>query len=235
MDVVEALMTLVEGLPSAAVYGLLGAGAAVENLFPPVPADTFVLLGGFLAGRGTLEVWPVFLVTWGCNVLTALLVYAVGHRYGRGFFEEGLGRRILTAEQLRRMRSFYDRWGTPAIFLARFLPGLRAVVPAFAGVSHQRFLPVAVPVLVASAIWYGGLVWVGATTARNLEGIVSWLGHTNRVLLALSLVLAALVGAWWYRSRFREGGQEEPPRGRDGGVPNAKRDRGSGAGTEGGS
>lgn len=194
------------GLPPALLYALLGLGSALENLIPPIPADTFILLGGFLAGRGALDPWLVFAITWGCNVLSALAVYGLGLRYGRSFFETGAGRHVLHEGQLERMREFYRRWGHAAIFLTRFLPGLRAVVPAFAGVSHQPFLPVAVPLALASAIWYGLLVWIGATFGRNLSTMLGWLGDANRVLLLVALVLAAAIGAWWYRTRRRERG-----------------------------
>ena len=200
----ESLLGFLGDLPPAAVYALLGAGAALENLFPPVPADTFVLLGGLLAGRGLVEPWIVFAVTWGCNVVSALAVYAIGLRFGRTFFEEGFGRRILTPDHLERMRRFYRRWGTQAVFLARFLPGLRAVVPAFAGVSHQPFLPVAVPVAAASAIWYGTLVWLGTIAGRRLDTILAWVGGVNRVLLVLAIVIVLVVVVAWWRSREPE-------------------------------
>jgi len=201
---VDALLGVLGELPPIAVYALLGAGAALENLVPPVPADTFVLIGGFLAGRGVLAPWLVFLVTWGLNVASALCVYGVGHRYGRTFFEVGMGRRVLTSRHLDRMRDFYARWGAQAVFLARFLPGLRAVVPAFAGVSHHPFLPVAIPVAAASAIWYGTLVWLGTVAGKRLDTILAWVGNVNRVLLVvtLSITLAVLLG--WWRSRSRE-------------------------------
>jgi undecaprenyl-diphosphatase len=202
----DAILETLSSLPDGVVYVLLAAGAALENLLPPVPADTFVLLGGFLAGRGALLAWVVFLVTWGSNVTSAMVVYAVGRRHGRTFFEEGLGRKVLTPHQLRRMGRFYRRWGTPAIFLARFLPGLRAVVPAFAGVSGRGALAVGIPVVVASAIWYGALVWLGASTGRNLEAILALLDRTNRLLLGGAVVVVVGVGVWWYRSRGRENG-----------------------------
>ncbi|MBT8402917.1 MAG: DedA family protein, partial [Gemmatimonadetes bacterium] len=148
-------------LPGWAVYLLLGVGAAIENLVPPIPADTFVVVAGLLASLGAVEFWAAGLLTWGANVAGALLVYRMGDRYGRGFFEQGAGRWVLRPGQMRRIEGFYARWGTPAIFFARFLPGLRAVVPAFAGISHHGFWRTAIPVSVASAIWYVGLLWVG--------------------------------------------------------------------------
>ena len=198
----EQVLSTLEGLPPPLVYAILGVGAALENLVPPVPADTFVVLGGFLAGRSeALLVWVAFVVTWGANVGGALAVYGLGLKYGESFFHHGIGRHVLSTRQLERMRAFYRRWGTTAVFVTRVLPGLRAVVPAFAGISHQRFFSVAWPVVVASAIWYGGLVWLGATAARNLDLILGWLDDTNRVLLAVSLVVTLVLVILWYRTR----------------------------------
>ena len=186
------------------LYLLLGAGSALENFFPPVPADTFVLLGAFLAAGGRANAWTVFLVTWLANTLAALLVYRAGRRFGRPFFQAGLGRFLLNAAQLKRLGGFYDRWGLPAIFFARFLPGLRAMVPVFAGVTGQSFPVVAFPVFVASGIWYGCLVWLGATAGKNLSVVGEWVGGANRILLGFALIV--LVGAfvWWLRTRRAE-------------------------------
>jgi membrane protein DedA with SNARE-associated domain len=189
------------------LYVLLGAGSALENLFPPVPADTFVLLGAFLAASGRADAWTVFLVTWLANTGAALLVYWTGYRFGRPFFQVGLGRYVLNPVQLRRLGEFYQKWGLPAIFFARFLPGLRAMVPVFAGVTHQRFRTVAFPVLVASGIWYGALVWAGATAGRNLPALLEILGGANRALLVFAAVLFLVVGFWWVKTR--RGGRGE--------------------------
>ena len=166
-----------------------------------MPADTFILLGGFIAARGPADVPVVFLVTWLANATGALLVYRAGYRFGPSLFETGPGRRLLQPEQLRRLRRFYRRWGTLAIFIARFFPGLRAVVPAFAGVSQLSFLTVALPVVVASAIWYGTLVWLGAMAGENLEAMVEWFGVTNRILLVIVTVIVVIVSVVWIRTR----------------------------------
>ena len=191
------------------LYLLLGAGSAVENLFPPIPADTFVLLGAFLAASGRADAWTVFFVTWLANTTAALLVYWTGYRIGRPFFQVGMGRYLLNPAQLRRLDTFYQRWGLPAIFFARFLPGLRAMVPVFAGVTHQPFRVVAFPVFVASGIWYGGLVWLGATAGKNLPAIGQWLAGANRLLLAPALVVLVAVVVWWFRTRRGGDSMEE--------------------------
>jgi membrane protein DedA with SNARE-associated domain len=192
---------LLAGLPGWAVYLLLAGGAAVENLIPPIPADTFVVVAGLLSERGVVDpVWAGVL-TWAANVVGALLVYRMGYRHGRGFFEVGAGRWVLRKGQLRRIERFYSRWGTHAVFFARFLPGLRAVVPAFAGISHQGFWRTALPMASASAIWYGGLIWVGRVAGRNLPAVESWFGSANRLLLGIAVSLGALLVVAWWKTR----------------------------------
>jgi membrane protein DedA with SNARE-associated domain len=201
VDRVGEVLEFLGGLPPALTYAVLGLGAALENLIPPIPADTFVLLGGFLAARGRADPWLVWAATWALNVGSALVVYWIGHRHGRTFFEQGLGRHILNGHQLQRMQHFYRRFGSFAIFFTRFLPGLRAVVPAFAGVSRQRFLPVAFPLAAASAIWYGALVWLGATAGRNLDALLGALDDTNTMLLGVAALLIGAIVWWWIRTR----------------------------------
>ena len=188
-------------LPPALIYVAIGAGAAIENVIPPVPADTFVLLGAFLAESGRADPLLVFLVTWICNVATAVLVYRLAHRYGRGFFTTRAGHWLLRPKQLETIGIFYERWGTPAIFVSRFLPAFRALVPVFAGVTHVPLRRVLPPLAVASAVWYGTLVYIGAAASRNWNAIMSFFAQFSTALMAVAAVLIVLVAAWWVRSR----------------------------------
>jgi membrane protein DedA with SNARE-associated domain len=205
MDWVAALLEALEGLPPGLTYAVLGLGAAVENVFPPVPADTFVVLGSFLAARGEASLQTVFFVTWIANVASASAVYVAGRRYGADFFRHGFGRRLLNPVQVERLRGFYDRWGVWAILLTRFLPGLRAVVPVFAGVTQQTAPRVVFPIVVASAIWHAALVIAGGIAGRNLEAILRTLAGVNRTLVVVAVVVAVPAMIWWVMTRKHEG------------------------------
>lgn len=203
-------ITWLDHLSRPGLYAVLWVGAALENFVPAVPADTFVALGGFLAGAGIggLEVSWVFLGTWVFNAGGALLIYRLSHRYGKGFFTEGLGRHVLRPHQMERVAAFYARWGTPAIFLSRFLPGIRAVVPIFAGATHQGWIRVSIPIVVASAIWYGGLVWLGVFAGRNLQLLDALLHGIDRTLAFAAAAVGIVVLLWWLRTRHPPGDDE---------------------------
>jgi membrane protein DedA with SNARE-associated domain len=199
----DQVLVWLQDVPPNLLYAVLGAGAAVENILPLIPADTFVLLGGFFAARGLASWEVVFLVTWTSNVLSALLVYTLAYRYGDTFFQTRIGRYLLDPKQVGIVRRFYGRWGVPAIFYARFLPGLRAVTPVFAGLIRQRPVSVAVPLVLASGIWYGVLVWIGGFGGGNVDQLLGIQGRLNWTLTSIAGVIVVLLALWWLRSRRR--------------------------------
>ena len=210
----DGLFVWLGDVPPLLMYAVLGVGAAVENVVPLIPADTFVLLGGFLAARGSASEGVVFLVTWTSNVLSALAVYTAAYFYGESFFKTRLGHYLLDPKQVGIVRRFYRRWGAAAIFYTRFLPGLRAVTPVFAGVIRQRPISVVLPLVLASGIWYGGLVWVGAFAGRNVDQLLRMQDRLNWALAGVAGVIVVLLAWWWLRSRRRhlkDGGLESGP------------------------
>lgn len=172
---------------------MIAALAALENIVPPVPADSVVALGAFLAGRGTLNAWAVFGITWGANVGTASLVYGLARRHGRVFFQGPMGRKLLPAPVLAHIERAYERHGAYGIFLSRLLPVWRAVVPPFAGIaglSAARALP---PMALASGLWYGALTLLVVRVGTNFDVVLAQLGRVNRGLGAAALLFVVVV------------------------------------------
>ncbi len=207
---VDGLFVWLRDVPPVLMYAVLGVGAAVENVVPLIPADTFVLLGGFWAARGSASEGIVFLVTWTSNVLSALAVYTAAYLYGESFFQTRLGGYLLDPKQVKIVRRFYRRWGAAAIFYTRFLPGLRAVTPVFAGLIRQRPISVAFPLLLASGVWYGALVWVGAFAGRNVDQLLRVQDRLNWTLASIAGVIVVLLAWWWLRSRRRHLEDRDP-------------------------
>jgi membrane protein DedA with SNARE-associated domain len=192
------------------VYTVIGVLAGVENVFPPVPADTAVALGAFLSNAGTVSATSVFLITWSANVTTAASVYLAGRSLGRSFFTGRLGRRLLDRPRLERLERLYRDHGSWGIFVSRFIPGVRAVVPPFAGVAGLGAWRAIAPMAVASAIWYGVLTYVAATVARSLDDLLRLVGRLNWTVAAIALVAVAaavsgmLVGRRRRRARLQD-------------------------------
>ena len=200
----ERLLDALASLPLVPTYLVLMALSALENVFPPVPADTAVALGAFLARRGELSVVPLTLLCWLANLGSAAFTYFVGRKHGRAFFTAGWGSKLLPAEGLAALEDAYARWGTAGIFVSRFLPGLRAAVPPFAGVAGLGVSQTLVPAAIASLVWYAFLAWAGYVLADNWEAVKTVVASTNRVLGIVAIATTAAAVFWlWRRSKRR--------------------------------
>jgi membrane protein DedA with SNARE-associated domain len=196
----------VAGLPAPALYVSLMVISALENVFPPVPADLAVVLGTFLSRRGTTSAIFVGVSCWMANTASSAGMYFYARAHGRRYLQEGWPRRFMTPRVFRLLAEAYARHGTYGIFLSRFLPGIRAGVTPFAGVAGVTPLRALGPSATASAIWYAFLVAVGTAAGANFEAAKALLAGANRVLGVVTVV-AVMLGALWLWRRHRRRGE----------------------------
>ena len=199
------LVDWLTGLPIGALYVAIAAIAAIENFFPPVPADTIVALGAFLAARGQGTALGSFLATWIGNVGGAMVMYALGRRYGAERLEKRLlGEKGSAAEA--RIAALYGRYGIIALCLSRFLPGVRAVVPPVAGALRIPPTRALIAIGSASALWYGLITYVGFYLGSDWESVLATMRRYGVITgIVAAIVLAIGLIAWWVRSRSRRG------------------------------
>ncbi len=198
---IDQLITWLSGLPSLAVYSVVGLLSAVENVFPPVPADTAVVLGAFLAHRGVTTPWLVFAVTMVCNTATAMGMYWLGARHATTLFQTSLARWLLPTDGVAFVEREYQRFGLLGLFLGRLLPGFRAIICPFAGMVHLGFWRTIVPVVAASALWYGGLVYAAAKLGEHWEELMRLVSRLNSGFGIAALIVAILLGVSLWRRR----------------------------------
>ena len=184
------------------MYGVIALLAALENVFPPVPADLVVALGAFLAGQGAgITRLGVFLATWIPNVASAIGMYWIARTVGRSFAESPAGQRLLPPRAMRALERAYQRHHTWGMFVSRFLPGYRAVVPPFAGIAGLGAFRALVPVAVASGIWYGLIVLLAHRLGRSWPAVAQAMGRVGWWLAAAALAATAVLWFVLWRRR----------------------------------
>lgn len=201
----QSLLDWLVTLPQAALYAILFITAAIENVFPPFPSDVVVAFGGFVVAQapgGTML--GVFLAVWIGNVGGAMLVYALGRRYGAERMERRLAGKHAESRD-RKLRRMFDRFGLPAVFVSRFVPGVRALVPAFAGALKLSAVWIMLMIASASALWYGLITVIAFRVGSDwerLRGTVTRYGTTAAVIGAV--ILAVGVVAWLIANKRRK-------------------------------
>lgn len=188
-------------IPLAALYALMALFAAVENVFPPVPADTVVALGSWLAARGQGSAFWAFLATWIGNVAGAFAMYLVGRRHGSGFMRRRFPA-LADEKGEQRLRDLHGRYGALALVLSRFIPGVRALVPPFAGALHLSPLSTMLAIGSASAIWYGLISYLAFRAGSDWDALMQMVTRSGRVAAIAAAVIVGIAAlVWWLRAR----------------------------------
>lgn len=189
---VESILLWLGDLSIGTLYITMGAIAALENIFPPFPADIVVAFGSFLAARGKASPYTTFLVAWSGNILGASFMYYVGRRYGSGAFMSRL-ERWGGANAEARLRTLYERYGMSALFISRFLPGVRALVPPFAGAMRLPPLAVGAAVALASAVWFAFITWIAFQAGADWDVLYARILHSSKIAGLAGFIMIVLI------------------------------------------
>ncbi len=198
----DRLLDWIAAQPPLLAYAVLIVLSAVENVFPPVPADVAVVLGAFLTQRGLMSAPVLGALCWLANLSSSAGIYFYARSHGRAFFDSGWPKRLMPASAVQALEAAYAHHGVWGIFLSRFLPGVRAAAMPFAGLMGMPPLKALLPAAIASALWYTFLVAAGTALGLNWEAAKGFVNQANRVLGVLAIAAAVLFACWlWRRSR----------------------------------
>ncbi|MHB1222558.1 MAG: DedA family protein [Gemmatimonadaceae bacterium] len=207
----QSVLDWLTALPPALLYLALFVSSWLENVFPPLPADTIVAFGAFLAAHGEASLFGAFAATWVGNVGGALGMLWLGRRYGTEWLRRRfplLGERAGDDGASGRIVRLYGRYGVPALFLSRFLPGARALVPPLAGAMYVPVIPAALAISLASALWYGAIAWLAYNVGTRWDDLVARIGSLSRSTAVGAAVIVGIgVVIWLVRRRRRSEGQ----------------------------
>ena len=184
---------------------LLGVFSFVEYVFPPFPGDLAMVIGAFIAVHGGLSPPLLVLVATLGSVLGSAVDYAFGlwlkHRIDHS--THSWVHRMLPPDKLERMEAQYRRWGVWLILVNRFLPGTRAFIFVFAGVSEVPLVRTLGVGALSAVAWNALLISIGFKVGENREAMLAAVGRVQMtMLIAVGVVaLISLAVYLWHRRR----------------------------------
>jgi membrane protein DedA with SNARE-associated domain len=162
-----------------------------ENLFPPIPSELIMGMGGVFVARGTMEFWPLMLAGTAGTVLGNYAWYyacdKLGYKRLRPLVDRWGRWLTLDWDDVEKASAFFRRHGQWVIFVMRFSPFLRTLISVPAGLTHMpkgRFI---LFTTAGSAIWNAALIKGGELLGQNLknaEQVIAWFTIFTIVVLA---------------------------------------------------
>lgn len=164
----------------------------VENIFPPIPSEVIMGLGGVLMARGKMEFWPLLIAGTLGSTAGNYAWFWVGDKWGYKRLRPFISRwgRWLTLEweDVEALVAFFHRRGEWVVFLLRFSPFMRTMISLPAGLSHMSVWKFLVFTLAGAAIWNVVLIYGGSLLDTYLAGWLGWIAIGTLVIAALGYV-----------------------------------------------
>lgn len=151
----------------------------LENVFPPIPSEVIMGLGGIAVARGTLEFWPLLAVGTAGSTLGNYVWFLIGDRVGvqrlRPFVDRWGRWLTLEWQDVEVATAFFRRHGQWVVFALRFSPLLRTIISLPAGLTHMNHARFLIFTFAGAGIWNAVLIMGGQWLAKYeawLEPIV---------------------------------------------------------------
>jgi membrane-associated protein len=186
-------------IPPDVGYAVVFALIAVETMGIPVPGETALITAGLLAHDGKMDIVPLIAIAAAAAILGDNVGFVIGRKLGRRVFEAPGPFHAQRLSALALGEPFFEKHGPKAVFLGRWVAGLRIASAWLAGMNRMRWPRF----LFWNAL--GGICW--ATSVALGAYLV---GHAFEKyigvggIVAAAVVSGALVGLFvWRRARER--------------------------------
>lgn len=163
------------------IYAILFLIIFVETgliVMPFLPGDSLLFAAGAICARSAgqpdapMNIFVLIGLLFVAAVLGDNVNYAVGRFFGHKAVKLKIGKRPLVKQSnIDKTHAFFEKYGTKAIIMARFVPIVRTFTPFIAGVGGMQYRKKFLPFDVA-----GGLLWI---SSMSLAGF--WLGTNDWV------------------------------------------------------
>lgn len=180
LEIIKELLTNTKGFLEAFVaenglwiYGLLFLIVFCETglvVLPLLPGDSLLFTAGVLAGNvnNNLDVAVIIMLL----ISAALLGDNTNYFIGKFLAKKGEGAKLfglftIKKEYIRKTEEFYEKHGTVAIIIARFVPIVRTFAPFVAGVGSMKYSKYITFCIIGAILWVSSLTLAGYFLGSN--------------------------------------------------------------------
>ena len=194
-NIIESISTV----PEIYVLLIIFFFSYIENLFPPSPSDVAVILGATIVVKSvySFSFVSVLLITTAGSALGFMTMYFLGHWFGDHILRTGK-LKFITPEALEKSDIWFKKYGYWLIIANRFLPGTRAIISFFAGLSDLNTLKCLITATLSAAVWNTFIILIGFQIGSNINNIDSFFTNYSKIALTITIIFGTVFAVRYY-------------------------------------
>ncbi|MEK7631437.1 MAG: DedA family protein [Patescibacteria group bacterium] len=196
MALTESIIHIATTFIETAGYPGITLLMALESMIAPIPSEAVMPFAGFLIYDGTLTWIAVAIASTIGSLVGSLVSYWIGAKGGRPLVLKFGKFLLLNEHHLEITERFFQRRGSAAIFVSRFIPAVRHFISIPAGVGRMPLGRFMLYTLFGAGIWNMFLAWVGFKLGENWESIRT---YSEKIDLVLYGIIGLAVLYYVYR------------------------------------
>lgn len=180
-------------------YLIVGAITIFENIFvfgAFTPGETVVAAGAFVASRGHLNVFGVWLSAVFGGVVGSNISYFLGRVGGRDALIRYGDRFRISRRRIEASEEYFLVYGSKTVFLGRFAVGVRSFVPMIAGVAKMGLFWFELHTILGTAVYAAIVCGIGWYAGENMDRALTWVSRvgTTGLVVIIVFLTAVLLG-----------------------------------------
>jgi len=183
------------------IYITLFLFAFVENVFPPSPSDLVIVIGGTLVGTGDLSfILSLIFATIG-SITGFMLMFYIGSTVDKKLIHAGKFKHI-PVNSIDKVETWFRKYGYFVIVANRFMPGTRAVISFFAGISNLEPKKTTFLCFISALAWNIIMLYLGFVFGDNVQMVDEYLTtYTNIVIAVTVVIILFFILKFFFRKR----------------------------------
>lgn len=152
-----------------------------------LPGASLLFTAGLLAAKGIFNPWILIPTVTVAAILGDNAGYWFGNKIGIKLFTRP-DSRFFHQEHLRKTQHFYEKYGTKAIIMARFIPIVRTFAPIVAGIASMNYRKFMICNLIGAFLWATGVTSAGYFLGERFPIIQEYLTFVVLAIIAITLM-----------------------------------------------
>ena len=199
----EFILTIMEQFGYIGVFLLI----AIENIFPPIPSEVILLLGGFMTTYTKLNIVIMIIAATLGSILGAIVLYYIGKIFNKDRLKKIISGKIgkilrLKNSDIDKADKWFDTKGNKTVFFCRFIPIVRSLISIPAGMSEMPMGKFLVYTTFGSLIWNTVLVVIGSIVGENWTSILTIFDTYSSIVVVVIAIIFVICVYLFYRNRL---------------------------------